>query len=391
MTPLHTRSHPGGRTVHRVLFTLCVLALLAPSTASLQARQAGDSLDIKIGQMLMVGFRGLTVRQQSPIAQAIRDYHLGGVVLFDFDVEKKEYGRNIASPMQLLDLTSGLQELSTVPLFIAVDQEGGKVARMKTRDGFPHNISHAYIGQVNNEDTTRYYTDIMARSLAIVGANLNFAPVLDLNVNPTNPVIGALGRSIGADPELVTRHAALMIEAYHAWGVLCGVKHFPGHGSSRDDSHLGFVDVSDTWSDDELEPYETLFARKLPDMVMTAHIYNREIDETYPSTLSTNTIDGLLRDDLGYDGVVITDDMMMKAIADHYGLETAIKQAVLAGVDILLFANNTYSYDPDIAKKTFTTLKALVENGDISPERIDRSYQRIMTLKNKLAAKRAER
>jgi beta-N-acetylhexosaminidase len=391
MTPLNTRSHPGGRTVHRVLLTLCAFALLAPSAAPLQARQSGDSLDIKIGQMLMVGFRGLTARPGSPIAEAIRDYHLGGVVLFDFDVEKKEYGRNIASPMQMLDLTSGLQEISSIPLLIAVDQEGGKVARMKTRDGFPHNVSHAYLGQVNNDDTTRYYTDIMARSLTIVGANVNFAPVVDLNVNPSNPVIGALGRSIGADPELVTRHAALMIEAYHAWGVLCAVKHFPGHGSSLDDSHLGFVDVSDTWSDEELEPYENLFSRELPDMVMTAHIYNSEIDETWPATLSAKTIDELLRSELGYDGVVVTDDLMMKAIADHYGMETAIRQAVLAGVDILLFANNTYSYDHDIPRKAFTTLKALVESGDIPRERVDRSYHRIMALKNKLAATRAER
>ncbi|MDT8323650.1 MAG: glycoside hydrolase family 3 protein [Bacteroidota bacterium] len=357
----------------------------------MQARHAGDSLDIKLGQMLMVGFRGLTVRPGTPIAGDIRDYHLGGVILFDFDVATKEYGRNIASPMQLLDLTSGLQDVATIPLFIAVDQEGGKVARLKTRDGFPHNVSHAYIGKIDNDDTTRYYTDILARSLTIVGANLNFAPVLDLNVNPSNPVIGSLGRSIGADPELVTRHAALMIEAYHSWGVLCAVKHFPGHGSSVDDSHLGFVDVSDTWSDDELEPYQALIERGLPDMVMTAHIYNSELDETYPATLSAKTIDGLLREELGYEGVVISDDLMMKSIADHYGMETAIREAVLAGVDILLFANNTYSYDPEIAKKAFTTLKALVQSGAIPASRIDQAFNRIMTLKNKLAARRAER
>lgn len=391
MTLLILRPRSGGRTVRRVLFTLCVFALLLPAITPVQARHFDDSLDIKIGQMLMVGFRGLTVRPQSPIAEAIRDYHLGGVVLFDFDVATREYGRNIASPMQLLDLTAGLQDAAAIPLFIAVDQEGGKVARLKTRDGFPNNVSHAYLGEIDNEDTTRYYTDIIARSLAIVGANINFAPVVDLNANPANPVIGALDRSIGADPERVTRHAALMIEAHHAWGVLCAVKHFPGHGSSVDDSHLGFVDVSDSWSEEELEPYEALIARGLPDLVMTAHIYNSELDETYPATLSAKTIDGVLREELGFDGVVVTDDLMMKAIADHYGMETAIRQAVLAGVDVLLFANNTYSYDPDIARKAFTTLKSLVEKGEISPARIDRSFRRVMTLKNKLAKQRAER
>ncbi|MCB2205738.1 glycoside hydrolase family 3 [bacterium] len=376
----------------RILLLTIFLSVIAATTQQRACAQSpDDSLDIKIGQMLMVGFRGLTARPSSSIAEAIHDYHLGGVVLFDFDVEKKEYGRNITSPMQMLDLTSDLQQASALPLFIAVDQEGGKVTRMKTRDGFPGNVSQAYIGRIDNADSTTYYTDIMARSIRIVGANVNFAPVVDLNVNPSNPVIGSLGRSISSDPDVVSRNAALMIEAYHKWGVLCAVKHFPGHGSSMDDSHEGFVDVSDSWSDEELEPYRALVAKGLPDMVMTAHIYNSDLDETWPATLSKNVITGLLRDDIGYDGVVITDDLMMKAITDDYGTETAIKQAVLAGADILLFANNSYSYDHTIAKTAFSMLKALVEKGAISRERINQSYLRIMRLKNRLMPGRAER
>mgnify|MGYP001373340349 CR=1 FL=1 len=406
MTCRKSRSLRVGRTVYHLLLAFTMLVFLSSSSSPVQARSS-DSLDIKIGQMLMVGFRGLTVRPSSPIAEDIRNFHLGGVVLFDFDVATKEYGRNIASPMQLLDLTSGLQESSAIPLFIAVDQEGGKVARLKTRDGFPNNVSHemarivSYSAGQNSrnftlqqtlysDDSSKYFIDIMARSLTIVGTNLNFAPVLDLNVNPTNPVIGKLGRSISDDPETVTRHAALMIEAYHAWGVLCAVKHFPGHGSSRDDSHLGFVDVTDTWSEEELEPYETLISRGLPDMVMTAHIFNSDLDEEWPATLSPKVINGLLREQFGFEGVVVTDDMMMKAIADHYGFEASIRQAVLAGADILLFANNTYTYDPAIARNVFNTLKSLVEKGEISEQRIDLSFQRIMKLKNKLIARRAQ-
>lgn len=162
------------------------------------------------------------------------------------------------------------------------------------------------------------------------------------------------------------------------------MKHFPGHGSSRDDSHLGFVDVSDTWSDRELKPYAALIGKGMVDMVMTAHIFNSKLDETWPATLSEPIIGGTLRGELGFDGVVISDDMMMKAIADRYGMETAIKQAVNAGVDILLFANNTYTFDEHISKNAFTTLKNLVLSGEIPMARVEQSYMRIMKLKGQL-------
>ena len=226
----------------------------------------------------------------------------------------------------------------------------------------------------------------MARSLAVLGINTNFAPVLDLNVNPSNPVIGKIGRSFSADPAVVTRHAGLFIRAFHDFGLLSAVKHFPGHGSSRDDSHEGFVDVSDTGSKKELEPFTALIREGLCDMVMTAHIYNRALDAEYPATLSASTIDGLLRTQLGFEGVVVTDDLMMKAITDHYGLESAIERAVLAGADILLFANNSYSFEPDILRRAHATLRTLVLSGRISRTRIDQSWRRILGLKNRISA-----
>lgn len=370
--------------IRRVLrWSACALVIAAVLPGTSVAGGA-DSLDIKIGQMLMVGFRGTVVGTESPIARGLRALHLGGVVLFDFDVERKQYGRNIVSPAQLVELTAALRGHATLPLLIAVDQEGGTVRRLKEGRGFPPTLSHARLGTLDNADTTTYYSEIMARSLAVTGINTNFAPVLDLNVNPKNPVIGEIGRSFSADAAVVERHAELMIRAHRGHGVFTAVKHFPGHGSSRHDSHEGFVDVSDTWSEAELAPFAALIRKGLCDMVMTAHIFNRHLDARLPATLSKATIDGLLRGRLGFDGVVVTDDMMMKAISDHYGLETAIESAVGAGADILLFANNSYAYDPDIMFDAHATLKALVTSGRIGRDRIDESWRRIMALKQRL-------
>jgi beta-N-acetylhexosaminidase len=377
-----------SRAFGRTLFACLAVAMLAMtavfSAPTMRKAAETDSIDIKIGQMLMVGFRGTQIGDGSPIAKGLRDLHLGGVVLFDFDVERKQYGRNIVSPMQLLELTNALRRRAELPLLIAVDQEGGTVRRLKEQNGFPPTISHARLGELDNADSTAYYSDMMARSLAVVGINTNFAPVLDLNTNPKNPVIGKIGRSFSADPAVVERQGEIMIQAHRELGLFCAVKHFPGHGSSRDDSHEGFVDVSDTWTESELAPFSALIRKDLCDMVMTAHIFNRALDPTYPATLSKATIDGLLRRQLGFDGVVVTDDMMMKAITDHYGLETAIENAVLAGADILLFANNSFKFDPDIMQRAFDTLKGLVMKGTIGMERIDESWRRISALKARL-------
>jgi beta-N-acetylhexosaminidase len=364
--------------------TVLILTLLAPlprPLSSMDYRATDDSLDIKLGQMLMVGFRGITASPGSPIMNHIERLHLGGVILFDFDVQQKKYGRNIVEPQQLRFLTEALQRHSAIPLFIAVDQEGGLVARLKLKAGFPRIVSHATLGQIDNPDTTTYYAEIIARSLAVVGVNMNFAPVVDVNVNPGNPVIGKIGRSFSADPDNVTRNAMLFVEAHRRLGVLSAPKHFPGHGSSVDDSHLGFVDVSATWSRKELQPFRQLIRSGMCDMIMTAHIYNATLDADWPATLSKSTIDNLLRKELGFQGVVISDDMMMKAISDHYGLETAIRQAVNAGVDILLFANNGFEFIPDIAVQAHATLKSLVQRGDIPLERIEEAWQRISALK----------
>ncbi len=341
------------------------------------------SLEVKIGQMLMIGFRGLEVNDEHPIVQDIRDRHLGGVVLFDYDVPTQTPVRNIESPEQVKALVQALQAVSPTPLLVAIDQEGGKIRRLKEKFGFPPTVSAQYLGTMNDLALTREHAAAMAQTLAQLGINLNLAPVVDLNTNPDNPIIGQLERSFSADPEVVTNQALEFIKAHHEQGVLCTLKHFPGHGSSTGDSHLGLVDVTDTWARTELEPYANLIEAKEADAIMTAHVFNTDLDPDYPATLSKSTITGILREELHYDGVVISDDMQMGAIADHYGFETAIQATIEAGVDIIAIANNSV-YEEDIAARTASLIKQLVQDGTIGEERIDESYQRIRQLKNRL-------
>ncbi len=343
------------------------------------------SLDVKIGQMLMVGFRGLEVSDDSPIVQDIRDRHLGGVVLFDYDVPTRSPVRNVESPTQVTALVKALQSASATPLLVAIDYEGGIITRLKEKYGFPPTVSHQYLGEVNDLRFTHQEAARMAKTLAELGINLNLAPVVDVNTNPDNPIIAKYERSFSADPEIVTQQALEFIEAHHEQGVLCTLKHFPGHGSSTGDSHLGVVDVTDTWSRIELEPYANIIEAGQADAIMTAHVFNANLDPEYPATLSRPTITGILREELGYDGVVISDDMQMGAIADHYGFEIAIQKSIEAGVDILAIANNSV-YEEDIAARTVALIKRLVQDGRTDEARINESYQRIRQLKSKLTA-----
>jgi len=344
---------------------------------------AAAGLDEKIGQMILVGFRGLQLEAGNPVIVDIRDRKIGGVVLFDYDVPAKNPVRNIASPEQVKALIAALQEAASTPLFVAVDQEGGKVSRLKEKFGFPATVSQKVLGGMNDAAVTRKYAEAEAAVLAEAGFNLNFAPVVDLDVNPENPVIGGIERSFSADPAVVVKHAVEVIAAYHRAGVLTTLKHFPGHGSSKSDSHLGFTDVTGTWSKTELEPYAKIIEAGLCDAVMTAHVFNAGLDPKYPATLSRPTIEGLLREGLGYDGVVISDDMQMKAVSANFGLKEAIIRALNAGVDILTFANNSV-FDPEIAQTAIDIIKDAVADGTIPAERLDRSYERILRLKRRV-------
>jgi beta-N-acetylhexosaminidase len=204
-----------------------------------------------------------------------------------------------------------------------------------------------------------------------------------VNINPDNPVIAAYERSFSADPDIVTEHALEFTKAHHEQGVLCTLKHFPGHGSSTGDSHRGLVDITDTWSRTELEPYRNIIEAGQADAIMTAHVFNANLDPERPATLSKPTITGILREALDYDGVVISDDMQMGAIAQYYGLEAAIQAAIEAGVDILAFANNSVFVE-DVAARAISVIKRLVGDGRVSEERIRESDGRIQRLKSRL-------
>jgi beta-N-acetylhexosaminidase len=341
------------------------------------------SLDTKIGQMLMIGFRGLEVAQDSSIAKDIKAGRIGGVILFDRDVALKSDVRNIQSPSQVRELVQMLKSYASTKLLVAIDQEGGKICRLKTKYGFPQTVSQQYLGNLNNLDSTRFYAKQTANTLKELGININFAPVIDLNINPENPAIGKIERSFSADPDIVTNHSSIVIEEHKKQNIICSLKHFPGHGSSTSDSHLGFVDVTSVWTETELEPYRRIISSGHTDMIMTAHIFNSSLDPQYPATLSKNIITGILRNSLGFNGVVVSDAMDMNAIADNYGLESAIFLSVNAGVDIILFSNNLI-YDNEIINKVTEIIKKLIAENKISEERINESYERIMNLKNGL-------
>jgi beta-N-acetylhexosaminidase len=357
-----------------------------PPVSSVQSTTEGiasANLDLKIGQMLMVGFRGLEVYNEHFIMHDIRKRHVGGVVLFDYDIPTQQAVRNIESPSQVKVLIASLKSASAMPLLIAIDQEGGIIARLKERHGFPPTVSHQRLGGLNDLETTHKQAVLVAKTLADLGINLNLAPVVDLCINPDNPIIARYERCFSADPLVVTHHALQFIRAHHRQRVLCALKHFPGHGSSTADSHFGFTDVTDTWSRVELEPYIRIIEAGQADVIMTAHVFITNLDDQYPATLSQATITGILREELNYDGVVISDDMQMGAIIDHYGFEMAIRKAIEAGVDILVFANNSV-YEEDVARRAIEVIRELVQAGTISEERIDESYRRIYRLKSRL-------
>jgi beta-N-acetylhexosaminidase len=363
------------------LLTLLTFSLFTGCDENLTLNEV--TIEEKIGQMLMAGFNGFTASDTSHIIRDIENYHIGGVILFDFDVPTRSPNRNINNADQVTGLNQHLQNLSATPLFIAVDQEGGRVARLKPERGFPAHKSAQFLGELNNLDSTRYYASTQAVLLQSLGFNVNFAPVVDINTNPQNPVIGMLERSFSDDPDKVIDHSLIFLDEFQRNNILGVLKHFPGHGSAWNDSHVGMADVTDTWNELELIPYVELSKSEYPFAVMTAHVFNEHLDENDPATLSYHVQTEILRNQIGFNGVLFSDDMQMDAIRTFYGLESSIKKAIQAGVDVLVFANNSI-YDPEIVPKAVEIIKGLIEEGEISEDRIDQSYKRIIEAKRGL-------
>ncbi len=347
-----------------------------------------EQLRRDIGEMLLVGFRGTTLSDSCHIVRDIRDYGIGGVILFEYDAPSHSRPRNISSKEQLKQLCSDLQHLSQETLLIGIDQEGGRVTRLKEQYGFPAFVSHEESAR-QGDRSVRRCARLTATTLRELGINLDFAPCVDVNINPQCPIIGKLGRSFSADAERVARCAALWTEELQGQGVIACLKHFPGHGSSEADTHLGLADVSESWKDSELTPYRMLIdsaaaheeKSRQVEMIMTTHVFNAQIDSLYPATLSKKTLTGLLRDSLHFQGVIITDDLAMGAMVNDYGYEEIVLRTILAGADLLCLSNNGNEYNADIVPQTVELVYRYVKEGKISADRIRESARRIRALK----------
>ncbi|HWA33935.1 MAG TPA: glycoside hydrolase family 3 N-terminal domain-containing protein [Cyclobacteriaceae bacterium] len=351
-----------------------VLTVLLLVTGIAQA-QTTDSLDIKIGQMLLIGIPKAEV--DPLVLEEVRAGKAGAIILFEKNIPK-----GTASFTALKKIIWAYQQAAPTTLLVAIDQEGGKVNRLKDKYGFARSITAQEMGKATNLDSVRFFAESTAATLAGLGFNVNFAPVVDLGVNKDNTVIYKAGRSFSANPDSVTLMAEEFIKPHRRLGVITVLKHFPGHGSSMADTHFGVADVTRTWTSAELIPYQKLIGAHQADAIMSAHIVNKQLDPSgLPGTLSKRILDSLLRKQMNYDGVIFSDDMQMQAIAKQYGLEEAIRLSINAGIDILCFSNNIQDSENRTVNRVHTIIRSMVEKGQISRERIDKSYQRIRKLK----------
>lgn len=346
-----------------------------PASASESNPTPSDSLDAWIGRMIMLGFRGMTLEDSGNLRRDLSEYQVGGVILFDYDVPLRQPVRNIEDSGQVGRLIAQIRQAGRPGILIAVDQEGGRVARLKETRGFERGPS-AREAATAGVDSAREAYRRQAAQLAGLGFNVNFAPSVDVDLNPDNPVIGSIGRSYSSDPAKVTAFAEVFLQELRAMGVMGVIKHFPGHGSSRQDSHHGLTDVTDHWDRSELIPFADLTRDGRARAVMSAHVMHRGIDPEAPATLSPAFLQQMLRGEMGFEGIVFSDDMQMGAIRQEFGLEEAVVRAVTAGVDVLVFGNNSV-YEPDIVPRVHAILRRAVEDGRIPEGRLRESARRI--------------
>jgi beta-N-acetylhexosaminidase len=345
----------------------------------------------RIGQMIMVGFRGITPRDAQPTLRNIADGTVGAVVLFDVDAETGG-PRNIQSPDQLRELVGALKDTGETPVLVTVDAEGGFYHRLKERYGFAPATPAATMGERNDLEYTRSEGRVIAAELARVGIGMNLAPVVDL-LNPANLTVSARRRSFSSNPELVAAHAREFILGHRDLGVLTAVKHFPGMGGVLRPYAPGVGEMIQSWSTAELEPYRMLNAEGMIDAVLASRVTHPEIDDQDPSCLSEKTVDGLLRAEIGFEGVVFTDAMEMLPIWDVYGFERGILKAIHAGCDLLLFCNESgiVPYSDERAPAAVQVILDAIERGEITEERINKSCARVLALKSRRQRLLAER
>jgi beta-N-acetylhexosaminidase len=345
------------------------------STAS---SPSGPSLEERIASLLIVGFRGAELGDAPWVHDALANRGLGGVILFDRD-QLTGKARNVVSPAGVRRLTRDLRAAAgDRRILVGIDQEGGIVTRLSPAHGFPAVASEATIGAGSAAAARRWATDL-AGTLEDAGIDLNFAPVVDLDVNPKSPAIGALDRAFSADPDVVVRMATIEIAAHRSAGVLTTLKHFPGIGSSTTNTDFGVADVTTTWTRGELEPFRRLVAAGDADLVMAGHVVNRHLDAKHPASLSPAVVGGLLRGELGWDGPIVTDDLQAAAITERFGADEAVLLALEAGNDVLLFANQQV-YEPRVVDRVVGVVAKAVAAGRLAESRINESFGRVRAL-----------
>ena len=367
---------------------LAVVALLLGGCMTLPSLDAATAarIDRELGQLLLVGFEGTDGEQSPALRELVCETRVGGVLLF---------GRNVVDARQGRALTGWIAERAIAcdassPL-IAMDAEGGRVMRLSPRAGYTATPSAQALADQNDLALTELEARRIGRMLREAGVGWDLAPVVDVGYNPANPVIVGADRSFGANPLVVTAHARAFIRGLHAEGVLTALKHFPGHGSSFADSHEGFVDVTATADGDlELAPYRVLVGERIVDAVMTAHIVNRRRDRRYPATLSRPTITGLLRHDVGWNGLVVSDDLRMGAIEQHYGLGEAAVLAIDAGVDLLLIADDRLPDGRSAAAVARIAIRTALIDGRLARERVLDALAHVAALKRRATALAAQ-
>jgi beta-N-acetylhexosaminidase len=357
----------------------------APSRSAALPAQLLNPLGRMIGQMLMVGFNGISPDEQwtQRLSRQIHAGLMGGVIFMEQNIRNSRQVSRLTSMLQ--DSVHDRSKAHQLPLLVAVDQEGGVVQRLAREKGFGAYPSAEDLGRTDDPHRAYLIYKDMADELADNGFNFNLGPVVDLNLNAASPTIAGKSRSYGADPRRVIAYAKAFCYAHRDAGVLTALKHFPGHGSSAKDSHVGLVDLTATWTEAELEPYRMMVRDRVGDAVMVGHVFHPSFSDgkMAPASLSAMAIQRQLRGRLGYGGVVITDDLEMSAIRKNYGFDESLLRAIEAGADILLLTGGRDA-SPELAERAVTVIRQAVLSGRLSRDRIRASYEKVINLKRRL-------
>ena len=356
------------------IFLSCSLTVYAD-------QQSDQLLQNKIDQLFIVGFRGTNFETAPEAQKILSETNVGGVILFDYDTPTKVYDRNIKTKSQTTALIKDLQSNAKTLLFISIDEEGGKVSRLKKVPGFVTTLSAEKLS-LKSDTQVQSLAKGLSKILSGYGFNMDFAPVLDVNVNKKSPSIGAVGRSFSHLQSVVARKAIAFSKGLEQSSIIPVGKHYPGHGSAIGDTHKGFVDITKTFKQYELVTFKKACESGIP-AIMVGHLYDANVDALYPATLSKAHIDRL-KNDLGCTSqLIITDDIDMKALTDQYSRHDVLVNALNAGIDIVIASNNISTYNPNQffvdRKIVFDAVKA----GEISETRIVEAYTKVTQLKQK--------